>query len=161
MMRNRSLFIPASLAAICTFPVIVGCFGGSNDSNRPTVVKATGTVTHKQQPVEGATVLFVPADGGHAATGMTDANGKFQLMTFDPSDGAVPGKYTVAISKYDMSTANPELEDDLANELLPDTDEPVGPTPLLPVRYAEAATSGITQEVSASGANDFSFDLTD
>jgi hypothetical protein len=161
MIRNQFLLTAALLAATCTVPVMVGCFGGSNDSNRPAVVKATGTVTHKQQPVEGATVLFVPADGGHAATGITDASGKFQLRTFEPNDGAVPGKYTVAISKYDMSTANPELEDDLASELRPDNDEPIGPTSLLPARYAEAETSGITQEVSASGANDFSFDLTE
>lgn len=160
-MRIQSLLIPISLAAICTVPVMVGCFGGSDDPNRPAVVEVVGTVTHKQQPVEGATVLFVPADGGHAATGITDASGKFQLRTFEPNDGAVPGQYSVAIFKYDMSTANPELEDDLANELRPDNGEPVGPTPLLPARYAEASTSGLTEEVSASGTNDFSYALTD
>lgn len=160
-MRNLCLIIPVSFAAVCSLPITVGCFGSSSDPNRPAVVDVVGTVTHKQQPVEGATVLFVPADGGHAATGLTNATGKFQLRTFSPNDGAVPGQYTVAIFKYDMSTANPELEDDLASELRPDNGEPVGPTPLLPARYAEASTSGISQEVSASGDNDFSFDLSD
>jgi hypothetical protein len=58
-----------------------------------------------------------------------------------------------------MSTANPDLEDDLASELRKDSDQLVGPTPLLPAQYAEAATTPLTKEVSADGANDFTFEL--
>src|SRR5690606_10589289 len=119
--------------------------------NRPAVVKVSGTVTHQQQPVKGATVLFSPLGEGPGATGLTDASGRFQLRTFEPADGAVPGQYKVAIFKFDMSTANPELEDDLANELRPDSDRLVGPTPLLPAQYADAATTTLSAEVASEG----------
>jgi hypothetical protein len=140
---------------------VTGCGGLSGDSDRPTVVNVSGTVTLNNQPIEGATVLFSPTDGGLGATGLTDADGKFQLRTFEQNDGAVPGRYDVAVFKYDMSTANPELEDDLASELRPDNGEPVGPTPLLPDRYADASTSDLSREVSPDGVNDFTFELTD
>jgi hypothetical protein len=71
----------------------------------------------------------------------------------------VPGQYKVAIFKYDMSTANPELEDDLANEMRKDSDQLVGPTPLLPAKFADAQKTPLTEEVSANGANDFTFTL--
>jgi len=34
-----------------------------------------------------------------AAGGITDASGKFQLTTLNANDGAMPGKYKVAVSK--------------------------------------------------------------
>jgi len=144
-----------------TIALVIGCGGHSGESNRPAVVKVSGKVTHRSQPVEGATVLFAPADAGFGATGITDAKGNFQLRTFEQNDGAVPGRYNVAIFKYDMSTANPDLEDDLESELRPDNGEPVGPTPLLPERYADASTSDISREVSPKGVNDFIFELVD
>jgi hypothetical protein len=149
----RSFFFTSM--SLCTLALLsIGCVPVA-PSDRPAVVKVSGTVTHNQQPVEGATVLFSPVgDEGFGATGLTDAQGRFQLRTFEPGDGAVAGQYKVAISKYDMSTANPDLEDDLAAELREDTDQLVGPTPLLPVQYAEAATTPLSQEVSAHGDND-------
>lgn len=139
--------------------LINGC-GGADDSNRPTRVKTSGTVTHKGQPVEGATVLFAPAEGqGHAATGLTDSQGRFRLTTFLANDGAVPGNYKVTISKFDMSTANPDLEDDLAIEMRQDSDKIVGPTPLLPIEFSEIETTPLIKEVTTGAANEFQFDL--
>lgn len=159
-MKNRA-YTSVMVALLHAIPVTIGCGANSVDPNRPAVVKVSGTVSHKNQPVEGATVLFTPTDGGLGATGLTDIDGKFQLRTFDLNDGAVPGRYDITIFKYDMSTANPELEDDLESELMPDNGEPVGPTPLLPARYADASTSGLSQEVVTSGVNNFPFDLVD
>jgi len=42
-------------------------------------IAASGTVTHNGQPVEGATVVFSPEGEGRAASGLTDASGRFQL----------------------------------------------------------------------------------
>ncbi len=149
--RLSLLVLLAALAA--------GCGGPQDNPNRPAVVKVSGTVTYKQQPVEGATVLFSPVGEGPGATGLTDSEGRFQLRTFEPADGAVPGPYKVAIFKYDMSTANPELEDDLANELRQDSDQLVGPTSLLPVQYADVETTTLTEEVVSGGDNEFTYDL--
>ncbi len=142
--------------------VISGC-GSQVDPNRPTVVKVSGTVTYKGQPVEGATVLFAPTvEPGFAATSITDRDGNYSLRTFNPNDGAVPGDYKVAVSKFDMSTANPDMEDDFAAELKNDaSDVLVGPTSLLPKRYSEVATANLSAQVSESGENQFTWALTD
>jgi len=151
--------ITKTLVAIFFFVLAVGC-GGTDDGNRPARVKTSGIVTHSGQLVEGATVLFSPADGrGYAATGLTDAKGQFRLTTFQSQDGAVPGAYKVSISKFDMSTANPDLEDDLALEMRPDSDKLVGPVSLLPVEYSEIDSTPLTEEVTSGAPNEFKFDL--
>lgn len=147
------------IAFLCFLLLPIGC-GGTDDGNRPARVKTSGTVTHNGELVEGATVLFSPAEGqGHAATGLTDADGRFQLTTFQAEDGAVPGSYKVCVSKFDMSTANPDLEDDLALEMQPDSDQIVGPTPLLPEEYSEIDSTPLTEEVTSGTPNEFEFKL--
>src|SRR2546425_4092176 len=59
-----------------------------------------GTVLLDGQPLPGATVLFMPEDGGgRAASGMTDSEGNFLLTTYKENDGALRGKYRVLVSK--------------------------------------------------------------
>ncbi len=53
-------------------------------------------------PVEGATVLFLPTDHQYAAASKSDASGRFTLRTFDPNDGAAPGKFTVTVKKFEF-----------------------------------------------------------
>lgn len=139
--------------------VIPGC--GDGNAGRIPTFRVTGKVTHQQQPVEGATVLFAPIGEGKAATGITDAKGTYKLQTFQAGDGAVPGRYKVTISKYDMSTANPDLEDDLAMEMREDTDQIVGPTALLPEKFAEVSSTPFEHEVADNHKNQFDFDLVD
>lgn len=141
----------------------VGCFGGSSPSDRPETYSATGTVTYNGQTVEEATVMFLPIDAGapdtRAAVGRTDASGKFVLTTFEGGDGALPGSYKIAIHK----TFQPPVPEDETAEGGPGGGEPPSPPAqeLLPIKYKDPNTSGLTAEVSASGANTFTFDLTD
>jgi hypothetical protein len=110
-------------------------------------VAVTGTVTLAGQPVEGADVVFM-SQQGQLASGQTDAQGGFRLMTFQPGDGAVPGDYTVGISK---------------KEKVVDPNNPQNPYPLvrdvLPERYATPQRSGLAAKVEATKQNDFPFDL--
>ena len=100
----------ASIILACLV-VVAGCSGGpAVDPNRPATVDAGGTVTYNGQPLEGATVAFLPktpTDPG--ASGRTDAAGKFKLTAFAPGDGAVPGSYLVTISKVEGSS---EVQED-------------------------------------------------
>jgi hypothetical protein len=62
-------------------------------------------VTLDGKPVAGATVLFMPdgQDGSRPATGFTSSDGTFQLTTFNPDDGALPGTYRVVIQKTEAA----------------------------------------------------------
>jgi hypothetical protein len=84
-----------------------GC-GGSG--GKP--VKTEGLVTLDGQPVAGATVTFHPeAEQGHVATGLTGADGVFQLQTYAEADGALPGDYKVTVSKTESMEPPPAADD--------------------------------------------------
>ena len=73
-------------------------------------VPVRGRVLLDEVPVPGATVLLVPAEGGHPAWGRTDADGVFRLTTFKQNDGALPGKYTVVVTKTEAIPPPPAAE---------------------------------------------------
>lgn len=148
-----------SLVVLLSFGLVtlVGC-GKMTDPNRPKTVKAGGVVLYKGEPVEGATVTLVPADNGpRGAVGKTDAQGRFTLTSFDPNDGAVPGKYYVGIAKVVLEDAaagqgGPGGEQDPEAKIARD---------MLPVKYKVPQQSGLTADISASGPNELKFELTD
>ncbi|GIX02287.1 MAG: carboxypeptidase regulatory-like domain-containing protein [Thermogutta sp.] len=130
-----------------------GCGSGKRAvPGRPKTVPVKVTVTYKGQPVADANVQFLPVSGGHAATGMTDAQGVARLTTFDKNDGAVPGSYRVTIRKSVLVEGG-------------STDPDAPPVPAkyreeLPAKYGAPETSGLTAEVTES-TTEFTFDLTD
>ena len=115
--------------------VVAGC-----GPEMPATVPVSGRVLLDEKPVEGAAVMLVPEEGS-PAHGATDAEGNFSLTTFEPGDGAVPGTYTVVIT-------------------LNVTDERGEVKSLLPRKYADPRTSGLTVEVAKQGPNEFYFELT-
>lgn len=115
----------------------------------PATTAVTGTVTYQGKPVEDAGVVFMP-NTGRPASGRTDAQGRFILRTYKANDGAIVGENIVSVSK----TA-PDPNDNSNDPLLRRT------ISLLPTRYASLTTSPLRAPVSASGPNDFTFDLTD
>ena len=123
-------------------------------------IAASGTVTHNGQPVEGAAVVFSPEGEGRAASGLTDASGRFQLQTLTAGDGVMPGKYQVAISKTEVEGGMSE-EESLAYAEKHGAPPTVTVKELLPEKYKSPATSGLTAEVTAGGKNEFTFDLKD
>jgi hypothetical protein len=153
-MRSLSVLLVAFSFSVA---FMMGC-GKSVDPNRPKTVKAGGVVLYNGQPVEGATVTLVPADNGpRGAVGKTDAQGRFVLTSFDPNDGAVPGKYYVGIAKVVLEDApaghsGPGGEQDPEAKIAKD---------LLPIKYKVPQQSGLTAEITASGPNDLKFELTD
>jgi len=92
--------VATTLAALGLL-ALVGCGG------KPGPVPVQGTVLLDGKPLEGATVSFVPEGGtGRSASGFTDKDGVFHLMTTNPNDGAVPGNYRVTVTKADI---DPEI----------------------------------------------------
>lgn len=145
---------------------VLGC-GQPTDPNRPKTYPVSGTVTQAGQPVEGANVVFQLADGSRGAVGVTDASGKYTLMTFSAGDGAVAGDHKVAITKYDRPAITPKSDGSIADTGDEPEEEETGrrpaddsePKSLLPEKYANPERSGLTATVSESGENKFDFTL--
>ncbi len=132
---------------VCAITAI-GC-GGENDA--PETVSVTGIVTYQGNPMPNLSVGFIP-DKGMLASGITDAEGRFDLTTSDPGDGAIVGAYKVSINFVPEQT--PEMPGFPGSENAPKSP--------IPTKYADVSTSGLTATVdSDSSKNDFKFELTD
>ena len=131
--------------------IVVGC-NGPDKSHRPETVPVSGAATFNGQPIEGATVMFLPkVPPGNGAGGLTDSSGRFRLTTFESGDGVVPGSYLVTIMKTRI-VANPKAKFD-PNE------DPEMHENLLPEKYTIPPRSGFTAEVKKGEKNEFNFDL--
>jgi hypothetical protein len=134
--------------------VAVGIIAGCS-SARPKTYQVTGAVTMKGQPVAGATVVFVPPEGAtyQAATGITDASGNFKLTTFNGNDGAEEGEYRIKVSKFNVKKPTKEEQEryismEEERKMQFGDDKPAVPAKnLLPAKYNDEATSGLTYTV--------------
>src|SRR5262245_47011539 len=84
---------------------------------------------------------FEPDGGKTSAVGEVNPDGSFKLSTFGANDGAVPGKYRVAI--------NPPPN--------PDPDKPPSKSKL-PAKYENLNSSGLTAEIKP-GPNNIELEL--
>lgn len=136
--------------------LIIAVFAGCGGVDRPPTAPVSGTVMVDGEPVEGAAVMFVPEKGGRPATGTTDAQGHFTLRTFEEGDGAVLGKHQVAITLA-KSTGGPEaLEGGVMGEI---TSGAVKTEWIVPRKYGDPKSSGLTKTVVEGEENTFTFDL--
>jgi hypothetical protein len=128
--------------------------GCGSKSEGPEFAGVSGTVKYQGQPLENAQVVFIPdTAGAPPASGATDKNGYYRLMTRAPGDGAVVGKYRVTVAARGPDKILPEGQ--TATGLLGNT-EPGDP--LIPQKYFLPDTSGLTGEVK-SGRNTIDFEL--
>ena len=108
---------------------------------------ARGTVTYADgNPVTEGFVVFESKDQEKPTTarGEIRSDGSFELGTFKPGDGAMPGKYRALVTpKFDPNAV----------------DKPAKKPPIHP-RYAEFKTSGLEFDVTAAGPNEFPIKVT-
>jgi hypothetical protein len=142
------------LLIVLAAPAVGGC-SADPMPQRPKLVPVHGVVRFNGKPLEAARVTFSHTTAGVSAYGDTDAEGKFTLTTFQPGDGATPGKYQVAVVKAQV-TGHPTAPN------MPPVFRPgAAPHPrwLIPQKYANLATSGLTAEVNEAGDNEVVLDL--
>jgi hypothetical protein len=109
----------------------------------------SGKVTYNGQPVIRGTVSFKPVNPeGKIATGAIQPDGSYSLQTEEPGDGALPGDYKVGISA-------PAEEEVL--QYIPA--KPITPKSLIPEKYGNPDSSGLTAKVEAGKSNDIPFEL--
>jgi hypothetical protein len=152
---NRAL-----IGWLCGVVVLVGCSGGTDKSkaNRPQTALANGVVTYNGKPLDGALIVFVPeANEGTAAAAVSNNQGEFSAMAFSPEQGAVPGKYTVTVSKMLEPTA--EQPDEASHDAPPA--KIVKPKSLIPIKYSQPKTSTLIVVVPAEGTESLKLELKD
>lgn len=122
-------WINSFIAAL--FFAVAGC----GTSGEP-VYPVSGVIALEGQPLAEALVTFHPeGDERRRLTAMTNAQGRFELTTHTPNDGAAAGAYLVTVEW---------------RELVQEGDEKVRTgRNLLPPRYADPRQSGLRCEVPA------------
>jgi hypothetical protein len=113
----------------------------------PPLHPVRGSVYLDGSPVAGAFVVLTEQEPkgrrGARGDGMTEADGSFVISALTPGDGLPAGKYAVTVTLR-KPLFTPEGKR--------------GPN-LLPAKYADPATSGLTAEVK-EGANELKIELT-
>lgn len=138
--------------------LLLGGLAGCGDG-RPSLVQPTGTVTLDGEPVEGAIVSFLPVaeesdSYQRPSSGITDASGKFTLMTYAKGDGLPEGQYAVGIQKREVVGELPPNYNDETPEAFN-----VRYRLVIPRKYGDPKTSGLTAEVSSEGIEPAAFEL--
>lgn len=129
-----------------TLSISVGC------DTHPATAPVQGSVLFEDQPLKFGSVMFQPTSGGQPARGEIQPDGTFILSTFSEGDGAIIGSHRVRImcnsvqdpnntAAYDVNAAN------------------VGRL-MIPRKYTQLSSSGLTADVSASENGPFEFRLT-
>ncbi len=133
---------------------LAGCGGGSG---APELAPAGGCLTYRGNPLANALVTFASESGARISYSTTDKFGRYQLGTFRPGDGAVVGKQRVTVVAQGPRRLPPSGT--LGAGM------PGGPSlpglPLIPEKYFDPATSGLTAEVHAGASNVFDIELVD
>jgi len=154
-LRRRALAAAAlSLAGVFS---LVGCADDGLGKRFP----VSGKVTYNGQPLKTGTVSFLPEDPttGRPAAGEIQPDGSYQLTTQTPGDGAMGGKYKVAISAYEVDktqTSSPP-QGGSADQVAVARAQSKS---LIPIKYSGTDASGLTATVGP-GSTTHNFDLKD
>jgi hypothetical protein len=119
---------------------LAGCSG---DPDKIGAVPAAGSVTYKGKPLETGSIQFIPEKGRSASGVIKD--GQFVMSTYEELDGAIPGKHAVIVSAY--------KEVKIAGRTEPEQ------VLIVPERYANPVSSGLTVEVPSGGKRDIDLKL--
>ena len=144
------------------FALTVFSTGCGNKNGLSGLVPAKGVVTYKGSPVEGATLLFVPAGTAsseqRSASATTEADGTFVVMTLQPKDGIFPGQYKVVITKLVPDKVYTE------EELKASNGKGIAPpkfTNKLPAKYADQTKTPESITFDKKGNTNIVLELTD
>lgn len=128
--------------------LLVALVGCGPTINLPPLAAVSGTVTLDGTPLTTGMVQFTPDNSkgtqGAASTGAIGPDGRYTLSVADSASGAMVGWHRVSV----VARAAPKDETDTA------------PMLLVPERYINPATSGLSFEVKAGEANVIDLKLT-
>lgn len=140
----------------------LGC--GKPAVDAPQTYAVSIKITYHDQPVSGANVTLIPqVQSGRGAAGLTDDSGLAKMGLPGLTDGAVPGKYWVSVSKVESAQVAPNVSADefYAQQTTSEDAPPSSPKQLLPTKYLGGQTGGLECEVKEQPDQTFEFSLTD
>jgi hypothetical protein len=141
---------------------LMGCGSGGGASGGPPRYPVSGLVTFNGQPLAGADIVFKMKDGSLSSFGRTDDKGHYELTTRSSNDGAPEGDYLVSISKTDTAAQDaskmPLQDDKNYNPYIGKNAPPTVPKPVVPSKFGDTATSGLTARVGKE-KNELNFNL--
>ncbi len=153
MMRRR-------LIQVCGGVWLVAVLGGCEKG--PELLPAGGTVSYRGAPVDGATVTFRCEEANSVATGTTDAQGRFELSTYQAGKGAVAGKHKVTVTKSSAAGEPPSEAMSMEDAMKQGPPQArARPEDGLPAKYGDPARPLLEFTVSPAGENDFQIELTE
>ena len=92
---------------------LLGVIGlcGCGGSDHPEVGHVTGVVTVDGKPLNNAIVNFTPQTAGRASTGLTDEEGRYELLYTADVSGAVIGAHNVTLELIQEDDAESDAEE--------------------------------------------------
>ncbi|MDY0170678.1 MAG: hypothetical protein RBS80_29320 [Thermoguttaceae bacterium] len=123
--------LTAAVGGLC---LLSGC------GERRPLAPVTGLVLYNGKPLESGTVFFQP-EYGQPATAIIQPDGTFALQTTGEGIGAVVGRNRVRVACYEAQPVTDEQGEGTLGRLL------------IPRKYTDYQTSGLTVEV-VSGQNE-------
>lgn len=152
------------------WPVLAGCgialgaVGCGSDDGRPPLARVSGTVTYKGKPLAGAAIVFLPEKQGiRSALSVTDEQGRYKLWTYEKGDGAPVGNHQVTVALRgppEKAALHPSVKGKNLGEAYYEQVAATG-KPLIPEKYFNPDTSGLTANVVKGKDNVVDFDLED
>ena len=130
--RPSSRRLNPFVCALLAVTVLIGCGGRKTYSIKGKIVYEDDQSA--AEDLVGYTVTLQSVEQSVSATGIVEPDGTFEVSTYEPGDGAVPGKHRVAVTPPIQETDGPP------------------PKPLIHPRYASFDTSGLEIAVDKSGA---------
>jgi len=130
--------------------LLLTVFGCNGNKAIPTEA-VTGTVTLDGQPVEGASITFVPKSGGTPAYAHSGSGGIYALQTLQGAagKGTTVGEYFVTVTKSDAVPSG-KTEKNSYGDIIPVMES----KSVLPEIYASSETTPLTFTVNP-GANKY------
>lgn len=136
------------------FPALVGLFfwvtflGCTSKPSWEATFPASGTVIFKGKPLDGADILLFPIDASVPEIvrprAKSDAEGRFNIWTYQQGDGAPAGEYKVTIVRQAVSISNGTV---------------VAKPNDLPVKYSKLETSDLKIQIAAGKNPDIVIEL--
>lgn len=153
MSKSQFRIAVAQVAAIFLVSLTACSQSDEWSEKRLKVYKAGGVVLQDGKPCADAVVTFFSDSNSISATGRSNAEGKFQLTTYNEGDGAVEGGHKVTVVKREF--VEQKTKYDSANE----RSVALVPKEILPKKYMTPTTSGLAFSVATSGANEFKIEV--